>query len=61
MLKASEGEAVLMKCANFSGQTKSGSGQYEADAIHFYPEVLKKIYGTEIPSFLKEENASNNK
>lgn len=55
-----ENETVLMKCGNFMGQMLSSyPGQrYEAIAIHFYPEVLKKVYDNALPSFLKDYNYS---
>ena len=52
-------DSVLMRCGNFLAQaypTKT-SPVYEAIAVHFYPEVLKKVYGNEIPAILKQTNA----
>ena len=51
-----EREAVLMKCGTFIGQMipSETSEVYEAVAVHFYPEILKKVYGNEIPNILKE-------
>lgn len=51
-----EKEAVLMKCGNYFTKMfpSPGSKTYEAVAVHFYPEVLKKIYAQEIPEFLKQ-------
>ena len=53
-----KGEGVLMKCGNFmfdvSPNKDSGKGSFLA--IHFYPEVLKKIYENEVPEFLKNKN-----
>lgn len=48
-------EGILMKCGNYLGRffSSSESKQYKAIAVHFYPEVLKKIYAAEIPAFLK--------
>lgn len=50
-------EGVLMKCGNFmfdvNPDSDTGNGGFVA--IHFYPEVLKKIYENEIPSFLKKK------
>ena len=48
-------DAVLMKCGNYVGRMipNAQNEQYEALAVHFYPEVLKKIYANEIPDFLK--------
>ena len=51
-------EGVLMKCGNFMFDVvpdkDSGKGGFVA--IHFYPEVLKKIYENKIPEFLKNKN-----
>ncbi len=53
-------EAVLMKCGNYLGQMfASGTSQYyEAVAVHFYPEILKKIYQNDVPSFLSHPQIS---
>ncbi len=48
-------EAVVMKCGNYFNdwlKTKSGDS-CEAIAVHFYPDVLKKIYDKELPSFFR--------
>lgn len=52
-LKKNEG--VLLKCGNFYSQFYEAgeSGKVEALAVHFYPEVLKKVYDTGLPQFLK--------
>ncbi|KAA3636030.1 MAG: AraC family transcriptional regulator [Bacteroidetes bacterium] len=52
-LKKNEG--VLLKCGNFYSQfyEAGDNGQVEAVAVHFYPEVLKKVYDTGLPQFLK--------
>ena len=46
---------VLMKCGSFINQMFSDDedGIYEAVAVHFYPEVLKKVYENELPAFLR--------
>jgi len=53
---ASPEEAVLMKCGNYLGQMLSykEGNRYEAIAVHFYPEVMKKVYADSPPSFLTE-------
>ncbi|MFY0689207.1 MAG: helix-turn-helix transcriptional regulator [Cyclobacteriaceae bacterium] len=58
ILPVNQGETVLMKCGSYMSRMLSNSKQsnYEAIAVHFYPEVLKKIYDNELPSFLKENN-----
>lgn len=53
-----QNEGVLMKCGNYiyDGIANKKSGRLGLLAIHFHPKVLKKIYKTELPSFLKENN-----
>lgn len=54
-------ESILMKCGNYTCNmvpTKS-SETYQALAVHFYPEILLKIYENKLPEFLKEKNNSN--
>ncbi len=55
---ASEREALLMKCGSYYTRMlpSDKTGLYEAVAIHFYPEVMKKIYKDQLPYFLKIEN-----
>ena len=54
-------ESVLMKCGNYlSSMVKSKtSDKYQALAVHFYPEVLLKIYENKLPNFLKKNKNSN--
>ena len=49
-------EGVVMKCGNFLNEwLETIQGEVcEAIAIHFYPEVLRKIYDKELPHFLKQ-------
>ncbi len=53
-----EGESVLMKCGHYLTQafSRKKEGRYHAIAVHFYPEMLKKIYDNDLPSFLKKNN-----
>ncbi|OJJ22328.1 hypothetical protein BKI52_06495 [marine bacterium AO1-C] len=53
-------EGILMKCGNYLGRffSTSESKEYKAIAVHFYPEVLKKIYESGIPDFLKNPTPS---
>jgi AraC-like DNA-binding protein len=54
-------EAVLLKCGSyFADLLKYGtSGEYEVLVVHLYPDMLRKIYKQEIPSFVKDaENRS---
>ncbi|MEO1029937.1 MAG: AraC family transcriptional regulator [Bacteroidota bacterium] len=48
-------EAVVMKCGNYLNSWLETVDQSacEAIAIHFYPDVLKKIYDKELPDFFK--------
>ena len=47
-------EAVLMKCGNYLSQMRSTQAdkKYEAIAVHFFPDVLKKVYRDELPKAL---------
>ena len=49
-------EAVLMKCGNYLSQmiATTSDRRYEAIAVHFFPDVLKKVYENDLPKFLKE-------
>ena len=53
-LQISKKQSVLMKCGMYVGEMVPDrtTGMYEAIAVHFFPEVLKKIYANELPSFL---------
>lgn len=55
-------ESVLMKCGSYLSEmyTSGKSQKYEAIAVHFYPDVLQKVYDHEIPSFLKPQNSAPN-
>lgn len=59
-LEASPEESVLMKCGSYIPTiTKSkDSDKYQAVAVHFYPEVLLKIYDNKLPGFLKRNEES---
>ncbi len=51
-------EGVLMKCGNYmyEGTPDRKTGRIGIVAIHFYPEVMRRIYEKEIPEFLKNKN-----
>lgn len=53
-------ESLLMKCGNYTSRMlpAKSSETYQALAVHFYPEVLLKIYENKLPNFLKETNNS---
>jgi len=55
LLRIKAEESVLMKCGNYLSQMfgSKTSKRYEAVAVHFYPEILKKVYDNKIPDFLK--------
>jgi len=56
-MNAGENDGVLMKCGNFFMEMHpSPKGLTKAVAVHFYPEVLKKLYNNDVPSFLKEKD-----
>ncbi len=47
-------ESVLIKCGNYMTEMiDKGTNRYEAVAVHFYPEVLKRVYEKDIPKFLR--------
>jgi AraC family transcriptional regulator, exoenzyme S synthesis regulatory protein ExsA len=57
-LRIKTDESVLMKCGNYLSQmyTSKTSKRYEAVAVHFYPDILKKVYENKVPDFLKIQN-----
>lgn len=60
--KINETESVLLRCGNYLGQVSEGSGSnYSAVAIHFYPEVLSKIYNNKLPDFLRNNGEDSNR
>lgn len=50
-------ESVLMKCGNYLSEMHSGdsNNRYEAIAVHFFPDILRKVYENQLPGFLKVE------
>ena len=54
LLTVYKGQSVLMKCGNYLSQMipDKHTGRYEAVAIHFHPDVLRKIYSDHLPSCL---------
>lgn len=54
-IRVNSDESVLMKCGNYLSEMviTEQSKQYQAVAVHFYPEVLHKVYQDKIPDFLK--------
>lgn len=53
-------EYVVMNCGNYLNRWLKTNQELpcEAIAIHFYPEVLKRIYDKEFPGFIKEAGRS---
>ncbi len=53
-------ESVLMKCGNYIAKMLPSvdSKRYNAVAIHFHPEVLKKVYENDLPKFLQNRNST---
>jgi AraC-like DNA-binding protein len=49
-------EAIVLKCGNYLTEwiSTNEANTCEVIAVHFYPEVLKKIYDKELPNFLNE-------
>ena len=49
-------EGVVLKCGNYLNEwLKTSEGETcEAIAIHFYPDILKKLYDKELPEFLSK-------
>ena len=49
-------EGVVMRCGNYLNNwlktTPDNTETCEAIAVHFYPEVLKKVYDKELPEFI---------
>ncbi len=54
-------ESLLMKCGNYLSRMipTNTSGNYQAFAVHFHPDVLKKVYGNDLPGFLKQPGAAS--
>lgn len=54
-------QSILMKCGNYYGKGSASEEEeyYEAVAIHFYPEVLQKVYENDLPKFITEDRENN--
>ena len=59
-LKTKEG--VVLKCGNFLNEWLKSTPDEEEEviaiAVHFYPEVLKKVYDKELPEFIGKARTS---
>ncbi len=53
-------ESLLMKCGNYTCNMlpSKSSDEYQALAIHFFPEILLKVYENKLPDFLKNTEPS---
>lgn len=51
-------ESVIMKCGNYITKMlpSSVSDTFQTVVVHFHPEILKKIYGSDLPKFLLSSN-----
>ncbi|TDE05762.1 helix-turn-helix transcriptional regulator [Flavobacterium sandaracinum] len=51
-----QNDAVLLKCGSYFSQIKSTvkAQKHEIVVIHFHPEILKKIYDTELPKVFQQ-------
>jgi len=60
-VKVEAEESILMKCGNYTSimLPAKSSDTYQALAVHFYPEVLLKIYENKLPDFLKTRENSD--
>lgn len=49
-------EAVLLKCGNYFSQIKNSkkTKNHQIIVIHFHPEILKKIYDTDLPKIFHQ-------
>jgi len=55
-------ESLLAKCGNSFGKIlPDEAGVYQGVAIHFHPEVLKKVYADGLPDFLSKPLKLRNK
>ena len=60
-VKVEEQESLLMKCGNYTCNMLASqhSETYQALAVHFYPDVLQKVYENGLPEFLTDQIPSN--
>ncbi|MGL1887586.1 MAG: AraC family transcriptional regulator [Reichenbachiella sp.] len=60
-LRIQADESVLMKCGNYLSDMVATppTDQYQAVAVHFYPDVLMKIYEDKLPDFLTKTEVPN--
>jgi len=50
-----ENESILMKCGSYLNKALSNGKDevFEVIAVHFYPDVLSRVFENELPAFLK--------
>ena len=55
-------DAVLLKCGNYFSQMKSStlSKNNQIVIVHFHPEILKKIYDTDLPNIFQKPAKESN-
>lgn len=60
-LKVEQGESLLLKCGSyFADLLKYGKEkQYEILVVHLYPDVIRRIYRHELPSFVTRSEATS--
>lgn len=56
-LRVEAEESLLMKCGNYTCNMypSQTSETYQALAVHFYPDILLKIYENKLPDFLQQK------
>lgn len=59
-VKVPASESILMKCGNYITRMleTSQSTNFEAIIVHFHPQILKRIYERDLPSFLKNKEGN---
>lgn len=59
-LRVKAKESILMKCGNYLSDMvpTPNTEKYQAVAVHFFPDVLLKIYENKLPNFLKKDNTA---
>lgn len=55
-------ESVLLKCGNYITRipVTAATGPFQTIAVHFHPEILKRIYENDLPLFLRKPAAAGN-
>lgn len=56
-----ENESILLKCGTYFADLfqNSASGICEVCVIHFFPDILEKIFKEEVPFFVKQKNSGS--